>query len=148
VIMAERALWKETLKDQGKGGDVPGRPNVSPVTGENRNVRLCSLRGALFNKVPELDDDEIREALLAANQEFIEPLSMAEMEATVLKPKPGWVRHPACRHASIPRLRVPPPAELDEYADRIVQEVTGPVREAAEAARPQDPDAEDAQWGT
>ena len=55
---------------------------------------MISLRGALFNKVPELDDDEIREALLAANEEFIEPLGIGEMESTVLQPKPGWVRHP------------------------------------------------------
>jgi P4 family phage/plasmid primase-like protien len=51
------------------------------------------------------------------------------------------------RHASIPRLRVAPPADLDAYADGVVQEVTGPIREAAEAVWPEDPDAEDAEWG-
>jgi putative DNA primase/helicase len=54
--------------------------------------------------------------------------------------------HPLSRHASIPRLRVAPPAELDRYADEIVREAVAPVREAAEAARPEDPDADE--WGT
>ena len=95
AILAERALWKATLKDQGKGGGTPtGQRNVPSMTGENRNVRLCALRGCLFNRVPEMSDDEIREALLAANEEFIEPLEIGEMEDTVLKPKPGWERHP------------------------------------------------------
>ena len=38
------------------------------MNSENRNIRLCSLRGTLFNK--GFDDDEIREMLLAANEEF------------------------------------------------------------------------------
>jgi len=95
-IMAQRREWKDSLKDQGKGGGgAAGRPNVASMTGENRNIRLCSLRGILFNKVPEMDDDEICDALLAANEEFAEPLTAGEMQDTVLLPKPGWVRHPA-----------------------------------------------------
>ena len=95
AILAERVLWREALRGQAKGGGAPtGRRNVSSMTGENRNVRLCSLRGALFNRVPEMDDEEIREALIAANEEFIEPMTLDEMESTVLKPKPGWERHP------------------------------------------------------
>ena len=95
MILAERALWKEALKDQNKGGGgATGRRNISSATGENRNVRLCALRGALFNRVPEMDDDEIEQALWAANEEFAEPLTDHEMRSTVLKPKPGWERHP------------------------------------------------------
>ena len=63
---------------------------------------------------------------------------------------PGWFLASgdiSRRHASIPRLRVPPPAELDEYADEIVQEVTRPICEAAAAVWPEDPDADDAEWG-
>ena len=67
---------------------------MSSLEGENRNVRLCSLRGALFNKVPELSDDEIEQALWAANEEFVTPMTDQEMLATILKPKPGWERHP------------------------------------------------------
>jgi Bifunctional DNA primase/polymerase, N-terminal len=51
------------------------------------------------------------------------------------------------RHASIPRLRVAPPAELSQYADEAVRNVTDSIREAAAAARPEDPDAKDAEWG-
>jgi len=54
---------------------------------------------------------------------------------------------PLSRHASIPRLRVAPPAELDRYADTIVQEIVAPIHEAAEAARPDDPEADAAEWG-
>ncbi len=59
----------------------------------------------------------------------------------------GYVPGRLSRHAAIPRLRVPPPAELDEYADQAVKEVMSPLRDAAEAARPEDPDADDAEWG-
>jgi len=51
------------------------------------------------------------------------------------------------RHASIPRLRVPPPAELDQYADKVIEELLSPIREAAAALRPDDPAADDAEWG-
>src|ERR1035437_744919 len=94
VIMAARALWKETLKDQGKSGGksgATGRAYVPSMNSENRNNRLCSLRGTLFNK--GYDDGEIREMLLAANEEFDEPQTLAYLESTVLKPKPDWARH-------------------------------------------------------
>ena len=51
------------------------------------------------------------------------------------------------RHASIPRLRVAPPADLDQYADQITRQTVAPVREAAGVARPEDLDADDAEWG-
>ena len=95
VILDERGLWKETLRDQARrGGSPTGRHNISSATGENRNVRLTSLRGALFNKVPEMADDEIEQALWAANEQFSTPLDEKEMRDTVLGPKPGWERHP------------------------------------------------------
>jgi putative DNA primase/helicase len=94
-IMSEREAWRGWLNEQGKASWRTGYRNVASATGEMRNVRLCRLRGILFNRVPEMDDDEIRETLLAANEEFAEPLPVDEMESTVLLPKPGWERHPA-----------------------------------------------------
>jgi hypothetical protein len=70
-VMEQREKWRASLSKLGKTGS--GRPNMSSMEDENRNVRLCSLRGALFNQVPELDDDEIAEALWAANEEFARP---------------------------------------------------------------------------
>ena len=94
AILAERGLWKETLRDQGKGGGggATGHRNVSSMTGQNRNVRLCSLLGTLINLGYE--GDALREALIAANAEYDDPLGMDEMEDTILKPKPNFVRHP------------------------------------------------------
>lgn len=92
-IMSEREDWRDWLNENSRTGRRAGYRNAASTAGENRNVRLCSLRGILFNKVPEMDDDEIRDALLAANEEFAEPLTAGEMEDTVLQPKPGWVRH-------------------------------------------------------
>ena len=91
-VIEQREKWRASLSKNGTAGT--GRPNVSSMEGENRNVRLCSLRGALFNKVPEMADDEIEQALWAANEEFSTPLPDQEMLATVLKPKPTWERHP------------------------------------------------------
>ena len=94
LILDERRRYREAEGQHPGGGGATGRHNVSSTAGENRNVRLCSLRGALFNKVPELDDEEIEQALWAANEEFSEPLSEKEMRETVLRPKPTWERHP------------------------------------------------------
>ena len=107
AILAERGLWKETLRDQGKGGGggATGHRNVSSMTGQNRNVRLCSLLGTLINLGYE--GDALREALIAANAEYDDPLGMDEMEDTILKPKPNFVRHPGADGAD--GLEVPEP---------------------------------------
>jgi len=147
VILAERERYRKAEGQNSAGGGATGRRNVFSMTGENRNVRLTSLRGALLNRVPEMDDEEIREALIAANEQFAEPMTMREIESTVLRPKPGWVRHPVSRHAPVPRLRVAPPAELARYADQVIRDTLAPVREAAGPAWPDDPQDEDASWG-
>ena len=81
---------------------------------------------------------------------FIRGEVEAEDAAAAAEPamvdSPGGTR-PLSRHAGIPRLRVAPPEELDRYADKIVTEAVTPIREAAEAARPEDTEAEDAEWG-
>ena len=92
-ILEQRARWRESLRNKGKGGST-GRQNVASAEGEDRNIRLCSLRGALFNRVPEMDDDEIEKALFAYNEQFAVPLDEQEIWDTVLQPKPTWVRHP------------------------------------------------------
>jgi putative DNA primase/helicase len=145
AIMAERALWKETLKDQNRGGSTAGRHSAASITGSGRNNLLISLRGTLFNL--GYSDDEIREMLIARNEQFTEPLPMAEMESSVLKPKPNFVRHRVNRHVLIPRLRVAPPEELDTYADGIIKQALTPAKEVAGPAWPDDPKAEDAVWG-
>ena len=94
MILDERRRYKEAEGQNSGGSGATGRRNVSSTTGENRNVRLCSLRGALFNKVPEMDDEEIEQALWAANEQFSEPMTEKEMRETVLRPKPNWERHP------------------------------------------------------
>ena len=92
-VIEQREKWRASLSKLGAIGS--GRMNASSMGGENRNIRLISLRGTLFNKVPELDEDEIEQALWAANEEFVTPMTDHEMLTTVLKPKPNFVRHPA-----------------------------------------------------
>ncbi len=145
VILAERGLYKETEGKGGGGGGATGRRNAFAATGENRNNTLISLRGKLFNL--GYGDDEIREMLIARNEQFIEPLPMAELESSVLKPKPNFVRHPAGRHASVPRLRVAPPEELGTYADEVIKKALIPVTEAVGPAWPDDPEDKDSAWG-
>ena len=144
AIMDERGRYKKT-EGQGGGGGATGRRNAFSATGENRNNTLISLRGTLFNL--GYSDDEIREMLIARNEQFIEPLGMREMEDTVLRPKPNFVRHLVGRHASIPRLRVAPPAELGTYADEVIKKALVTVKEATGPAWPDDPKDEDAVWG-
>ena len=139
MIIAERERYR--VANKGSGGGATGRRNVSSMTGENRNNRLISLRGALLNL--GYDDAEIREHLIAANEQFHTPLLMREMEDTVLRPKPNFVRHSVKRHASIPRLRVAPPDELAAWADGVTDEALAPVTKAIADIRPQ---AEAAAW--
>ena len=132
MIIAERERYREANK--GRGGVSAGhRRDTYSMTGEHRNNTLISLRGTLFNL--GYSDAEIREMLIARNEQFREPQTLAYLESTVLKPKPNFVRHRPRRHASIPRLRVAPPAELSKYADEVVKDALAPVTEAIAAIR-------------
>ena len=51
------------------------------------------------------------------------------------------------RHVTAPRLRVTPPAELAEWADRIVRTMLGVVWKPLDRVTPANPRAEGAVWG-
>ena len=102
MILAERGLYKETEGQGGGGGGATGRRNVFSATGENRNNPLISLRGALFNLGygRRRDPRDVDRAQRAVHR----TAAHGEMESTVLRPKPNFVRHPVSRHASVPEV--------------------------------------------
>jgi P4 family phage/plasmid primase-like protien len=100
--------------------------------------RMDQLRAKAASAIRFITSEVAREA--AVQQEAAAPGPGGQETAPAKE-------RPLSRHTSIPRLRVAPPVELDRYADEIVTGAAAPVRGAAEAARPEDPEADDAEWG-
>ena len=140
MILDQRRRYREANK---AAAAAPlATADISSTTGENRNNRLISLRGTLLNL--GYSDEECREALIASNEQFREPLGMREMEDTAveaqagLRPAPGEAARPG------PRLRVAPPDELAAWADGVAEDALAPLTEAIAAIRPK---AGVATWG-
>ena len=69
-VIEQREKWRASLSKLGARLRTDERVLHG---GRESQHQAVSLRGTLFNKVPELDDDEIEQALWAANEEFARP---------------------------------------------------------------------------
>ena len=94
--------------------------------------------------VREVEED-LDPALYPADQDQEQVQEQAQEPE--LNQKPEQKPEDLSRHVTTPRLRVAPPAELAEWADRVIKDVLAPIWKVTYPARPADPGAEGAQWG-